>query len=132
LSYHQGCITKYVERCWKKHGLQDLKKAKHFLDKYIELNAGRKGAAEVESPTTPPLIQKNVAIQSQLNPTGWVGFVFEGTEAHGNLYTCRLCNAKERVHPAVNPYRIHMERTGCPSIVAPVPEESAYVAQAAD
>lgn len=38
LSYFQGQITKYVERCWKKNGLEDLKKARHFLDKYIELN----------------------------------------------------------------------------------------------
>lgn len=38
LDYWQACITKYVERCWKKNGIQDLQKARHFLDKYIELN----------------------------------------------------------------------------------------------
>jgi hypothetical protein len=37
LDYFQACITKYVERCWKKNGLQDLKKAHHFLTKYIEI-----------------------------------------------------------------------------------------------
>jgi hypothetical protein len=36
--YFQGQITKYVTRWKKKNGLQDLLKAKHFLDKYIELN----------------------------------------------------------------------------------------------
>ncbi len=37
LDYFQGQITKYIIRWKKKNGLQDLKKAQHFLDKYIEL-----------------------------------------------------------------------------------------------
>ena len=39
LDYFQAQITKYVERCWKKNGVEDLKKARHFLDKYIELRS---------------------------------------------------------------------------------------------
>lgn len=35
--YFQGQITKYVDRWKKKNGLQDLLKAQHFLEKYIEL-----------------------------------------------------------------------------------------------
>ena len=43
LDYFQGQITKYVLRWKYKHltpsqRLEDLKKARHFLDKYIELN----------------------------------------------------------------------------------------------
>ena len=37
LDYFQAQITKYVTRWKKKNGLQDLQKARHFLDKYIEL-----------------------------------------------------------------------------------------------
>lgn len=37
LDYFQGQITKYVSRWKKKSGIQDLYKAKHFLEKYIEL-----------------------------------------------------------------------------------------------
>jgi hypothetical protein len=37
LDYFQGQITKYVTRWKRKGGIQDLEKAKHFLDKYIEL-----------------------------------------------------------------------------------------------
>ena len=37
LDYFQGQITKYVMRWKKKNGIQDLQKAQHFLDKYIEL-----------------------------------------------------------------------------------------------
>ena len=33
----QYCITKYVFRHKQKKGLEDLKKARHHLDKYIEL-----------------------------------------------------------------------------------------------
>lgn len=31
------CISKYVYRCYKKNGLEDLKKAGHHLDKYLSL-----------------------------------------------------------------------------------------------
>ena len=37
LDYFQGQITKYVCRWKEKGGLVDLEKARHFLDKYIEL-----------------------------------------------------------------------------------------------
>lgn len=37
LDYFQGQITKYVMRWKDKGGLADLEKARHFLDKYIEL-----------------------------------------------------------------------------------------------
>jgi Protein of unknwon function (DUF3310) len=37
LDYFQGQITKYVMRHKEKGGVQDLEKAKHFLEKYIEL-----------------------------------------------------------------------------------------------
>lgn len=42
LDYFQGCITKYVMRWRGKNGIQDLEKAKHYLDKYIEIEALRK------------------------------------------------------------------------------------------
>jgi hypothetical protein len=35
--YFQGVITKYVDRWKRKAGLEDLKKAQHYLEKYIEL-----------------------------------------------------------------------------------------------
>ena len=42
--YFVGCITKYVERYHLKNGLQDLQKARHFLDKLIELESTGIGA----------------------------------------------------------------------------------------
>jgi hypothetical protein len=37
LDYFQGQITKYVMRWKLKGGIQDLEKAQHFLEKYVEL-----------------------------------------------------------------------------------------------
>jgi len=37
LDYFQGQITKYVARWKLKNGIEDLKKAQHFLAKYLEL-----------------------------------------------------------------------------------------------
>ncbi len=37
--YFVGCITKYIERYPLKGGVQDLEKAKHFLEKLIELES---------------------------------------------------------------------------------------------
>jgi hypothetical protein len=47
LDYFQAQITKYTERCWRKNGLQDLQKARHFLDKYIELIEAEKDQGDI-------------------------------------------------------------------------------------
>ncbi len=41
LDYFQGSIIKYVARWKDKGGIDDLKKAIHFLEKYIEVESGR-------------------------------------------------------------------------------------------
>jgi len=42
LSYLQGNVIKYVTRYKDKNGLQDLKKAKHYVEMLIELEEGKK------------------------------------------------------------------------------------------
>lgn len=42
LDYFQGQVTKYVMRWRGKNGIQDLEKARHFLEKYIEVEVLRK------------------------------------------------------------------------------------------
>jgi len=37
LDYFQAQVTKYVTRHRGKNGIEDLKKAQHFLEKYIEV-----------------------------------------------------------------------------------------------
>ena len=38
LGFLEGNIIKYVCRYQRKNGLEDLKKARHYLDKLIEIN----------------------------------------------------------------------------------------------
>jgi len=38
LGYFEGNIVKYVSRWKDKGGVEDLRKARHYLDKLIELN----------------------------------------------------------------------------------------------
>ena len=48
LDYFQGQITKYVTRWKGKNGLQDLEKARHFLDKYIEVERAKLASIEAD------------------------------------------------------------------------------------
>jgi hypothetical protein len=43
LGYFEGQITKYITRWRKKNGLQDLHKARHFLEKLIESEENKNG-----------------------------------------------------------------------------------------
>lgn len=37
IGFVEGCVIKYVSRWRKKGGIEDLKKARHFLDMLIEM-----------------------------------------------------------------------------------------------
>jgi hypothetical protein len=39
LGYFEGNIIKYVSRWKEKNGIEDLRKARHYLDKLIELQS---------------------------------------------------------------------------------------------
>ena len=43
--YFIGCATKYLERYHLKNGIQDLEKAKHFIEKLIELETAEERRA---------------------------------------------------------------------------------------
>jgi hypothetical protein len=44
LGFFEGVIFKYLCRWQDKNGVEDLKKARHFLDKLIELHEGEQAA----------------------------------------------------------------------------------------
>lgn len=112
--YFVGCITKYVERYHLKNGVQDLEKAKHFLEKLIELEGVRTtlevriDLAEMLSNTLEvprhPIAEKYGA---EIKPTGWVGYTFEGADYLGFLFTCNHCKEKFYVPPHDNPNVSH-------------------------
>ena len=41
LGYLEGCVVKYVSRYKEKGGVQDLKKAAHYLQKLMEVQSER-------------------------------------------------------------------------------------------
>jgi hypothetical protein len=104
LDYFQAQITKYVERCWKKNGVQDLEKARHFLDKYIEDNQDRVVAKDERRQIHHP---HAVSYGSEIVPTGWVGYTFEGADSNGFLFTCEHCREHFYTPAHSNPNNTH-------------------------
>lgn len=109
--YFVGCITKYVERYRFKNGIQDLEKAAHFLQKLIELETAtpsftqHKPEQTVPAPHSQhPLVQ---AYGSEHAPTGWVGYTFEGAQAHVDHYRCKQCRVFFTVPVHANPNDHH-------------------------
>lgn len=47
IGYIEGSIIKYVSRWRKKNGIEDLRKARHFLDLLIEMEAYRDDVNEM-------------------------------------------------------------------------------------
>lgn len=99
--YFQSQIFRYVMRWRDKDGIKDLKKAHHFLEKYIELVEGGKvdltpraalprdvwlsmlGAVDFGATVTTNVIcpEGFVAVPSgSVHPTGWRGFTYEGSK----------------------------------------------------
>lgn len=92
LDYFQGQITKYVMRWKKKNGVEDLKKAAHFLEKYIELNEVVKQQAPY---TRTPPGEFGVSIHTDIGPVDSDSqFRAEGWYGDGVVhYVCRHCHS---------------------------------------
>jgi hypothetical protein len=85
-------ITKYVERWKDKGGIDDLRKAQHFLEKYIELLTAP--AQELDP--------------SHVKANGWLDFTFEGQTGDGKtLYKCHKCRKTVWVEEDVDPHTRH-------------------------
>lgn len=64
LDYYQGNVSKYLFRWRDKGGLEDLKKARHYLDKYIEIETMRQNGGLVYDVLTEAL-QRVEDLQAQ-------------------------------------------------------------------
>jgi hypothetical protein len=71
LGYFEGQVTKYVTRWRKKGGVQDLRKAKHFLDKLNELaaHAGYVAQTSAQVRQPPEFTVAEYCLANQLGPT---------------------------------------------------------------
>ena len=89
-AYLQGQVLKYLLRCWSKKGIEDLRKAKWYLDRMVtsfdDLLAEASGANETpDEPTTEPPdgwrwveVGENFRVTDTLNtidriPENWIG-----------------------------------------------------------
>lgn len=112
IPYLEGNVIKYVSRWRAKGGLEDLLKARHYLDKIIENEKARLAAAP-QPPDPAPGIER----------------FFEGEEAPPDYYHNHHpeCGVRYRgCHPSLCP-KDQYERTGvwrtADQLVAPAPQE---------
>jgi hypothetical protein len=90
LNYFEGQITKYVMRARKKNGKQDLEKAKHFLDKYLEVY-DRLNEVRVVKPSAP--LGTRIALTKDWREGDFdiELFDFEGYVGKQSHFTCKAC-----------------------------------------
>lgn len=118
--YFQGQITKYVDRWKNKNGLQDLKKAQHFLEKYIELVEAGAFDGGVDSRTP------DLGVLKTYTPPAFYEirelFETEGFTMEGDFWRCKKCRARIQVPVGADPNALH---------TCPLPEEptAGYVDQ---
>jgi hypothetical protein len=94
-------ITKYVMRWKDKHAtpekrLEDLKKAQHFLEKYI---------AAAETGAVFPCVRHDLVKPDRVRT--WKGFTFEGAKGDLILYQCDACGAHVEAADSVDPFIQH-------------------------
>ena len=97
LDYFQGQITKYVMRWRQKGGIQDLEKARHFLDKYIELERGVLAPQPAPVQESEKLVKPWDTNHHAPDQAGNDHWQLEGYYGDGTcLYTCRSCKVTTR------------------------------------
>lgn len=132
LDYFQAQITSYVERCWEKMGIQDLEKAGHYIEKYIEVSRakGRKGRLQEELEMERARLDlvlkyletedgtftfpdglcvpcQRIGFRQQIDHRSNAFYNFEGVKEGYVTYTCRRCNTTFQVRVDKRPEDVH-------------------------
>ena len=97
--YFQAQVIKYVMRYKDKGGVEDLRKAQHFIAKMIEM-LETQPAIRNKQPLFADFLQ-------HVKPTGWVRFTFEGANEYGFNYTCERCKHKVVCMEFEPPWQYH-------------------------
>lgn len=126
LNYFEGQITKYVMRARKKNGLQDLQKAHHFLEKYMEVYS-EMVQASIEAPPAKPDPQASFKEDAKPFENSRKKIITPATAAwhqdenwqcegfYGNwtqLYRCRHCRTLVRTTSIDDAYAEHGQCAG--------------------
>lgn len=81
-----GNITKYTERYRKKNGIRDLEKARHYLDKLIELEtASEEGPQKIKAHQVPLEVYLNRNLQSGDEPDDRPSYPGNARKSNGQL-----------------------------------------------
>lgn len=92
LDYFQGQVTKYLFRWRSKNGIEDLEKAKHFLEKYIE--EAKAGNFSVGNAQNQDYFKfRDDRLLSQTFGYTVEGFVIRNDKPH-QVYKCMSCGAE--------------------------------------
>ena len=131
LDYFQGQITKYVMRWKKKNGIQDLEKAAHFLQKYIELNRPAPPARGLDLQDNPPLYGANppgfnslTPLHPAMNAEAYNDHAFQCEGYYGDgteLYRCKHCRDMVRARGLAGAYAGHAQPCTLPGVLPPLP-----------
>lgn len=118
IGYLEGSAIVYIARWKDKGGVEDLKKARHYLDKLIEIQGTPDPAKtytllDLIGPLTAIEGERTEAIDPMNNyhwcvlPTGWVGFVFDGVADDKEMFKCRTCRERFTVNVGQMPHNHH-------------------------
>lgn len=103
-------ITKYVMRWRDKNKIQDLEKAQHFLEKYIEqVRAGRIDVT-TQKPLPIEVWLAMLGVAMNVPPervSTWKGFTFEGAKGDVIMYQCDACGAHVELNDGIDPFNEH-------------------------
>jgi hypothetical protein len=123
----QYIITKWVERWRDKGGVEDLKKAQHAIEKYIELVENgdklnpdpdplpmyrpdtelKKGQQTVVEWVEDKLHPSVKSYGAERDPKGWIGYTYEGGDADGEWFRCTKCRVRFNTVSHGNPNEVH-------------------------
>ncbi len=98
IGYLDGNAIKYLTRWRKKNGIEDLRKAQHYLEKLLEVESTRSGSTSVEYPTNvaamgnttsfPPIVERLCDVRD-VDGEAWHSQPFPS----GNLNTMPILRA---------------------------------------
>jgi hypothetical protein len=105
-NYFQAQAIKYLMRYKDKNGVEDLKKALHFVEKMIEMETPKVNK-EVQLDFV-PVKPKATDYLVFVKPTGWEYFTFEGADASGFRYRCQKCREEITIPQFAPPHAHHL------------------------
>ena len=73
LGFIEGCVVKYITRWRVKGGIDDLNKAKHFIDLLIELEVGKGTHMSLLHPTTSDIWDRIIVVRMKIAACQFAG-----------------------------------------------------------